>query len=64
MSPIIEEIPDCKGAHLPYQPGFSYAAINSDDASHEANMLVFATGPDLLRDFSHVLDVSTRKVKN
>jgi hypothetical protein len=61
-SPITEKVPDCKGVYLPYLPGFIYAAINPDESSLEASSAVFESGPDFMRDYVHVLDVSRRKV--
>jgi hypothetical protein len=60
---IPEQTPNCKGALLPYHPGFKYAALKSTDSSHDYSLLVFNSKPPLLDDDIKVMDASERKVK-
>ena len=54
--------PDCTGVFLPFHPGFTYAAYPAEDSAVEVPVTVFTSLPDFLQGYTHVLDVSSRKV--
>ena len=59
QSKISKTVANCKGAILPYLPGYVYAAF---ECTGEPTLLVLPSRPDLNGKTMEVLDVSNRKV--